>query len=40
MEKYLDYYVPDGKYWKRMQDFQEDEIFKLDALWLKALDQS
>ena len=40
MEKYLDYYVPDGKYWKRMQDFQEDEILKLDALWLKALDQS
>ena len=40
IEKYLNYYVPDGKYWKRMQDFQEDKILMLDALWLRALDQS
>ena len=37
MEKSLGYYVPDGRYWKRMQDFREDEILKLDELWIKAL---
>ena len=37
VENNLGYYVPDGRYWKRMQDFQEDEIFKLDDLWIKTL---
>ena len=37
IEKGLGYYVPDGRYWKRMQDFREDEILKLDELWIKAL---
>ena len=40
IEKSLDYYVPDGKYWKRMQDFREDEIYKLDGLWMKALKET
>ncbi len=40
MEKELNYFVPDGKYWKNMGLFKSEIISKLDSLWLKALNIS
>ena len=40
LEKKLNYFVPNGKYWKKIHSFKEEEILKLDKIWLKTLDLS
>ena len=40
LEKKLNYFVPNGKYWKKIHSFKEEEIHKLDRIWLKTLDLS
>ena len=37
LEKKLNYFVPNGKYWKKIHSFKEEEINKLDKIWLKTL---
>ncbi len=36
-EKYLGYFVEDGRYWKKMKEFDTDEIGKLDEIWLSTV---
>jgi len=40
LEKKLNYFVPNGKYWKKLHSFKEEEILKLDKMWLKILNLS
>ena len=40
LEKKLNYFVPNGKYWKKLHSFKEEEIIKLDKMWLKILNLS
>ena len=37
MEKDLNYFIPDGKYWKHEKKFDEKQIDSLDKLWLESL---
>ena len=37
LEKKLNYFVPNGKYWKKIHFFKEEEILNLDKIWLKTL---
>jgi len=40
MEKEINYFVSDGKYWKKMDQFKLEVISKLDSLWLEALNEN
>ena len=37
MEKETGYYIPDGKYWKKMNELDEKKIKKIDDLWLSSI---
>ncbi len=37
LEKKLNYFIPDGKYWKHEHKFKKTEIDNLDSIWLKCL---
>ncbi len=37
IEKELNYFIPDGKYWKHEDKFDEKKIDRLDKLWLQCL---
>ncbi|MDG2474609.1 MAG: hypothetical protein P8M50_04935 [Paracoccaceae bacterium] len=37
LETKLNYFVPDGKYWKHENKFKMEEIDRLDKIWLKCL---
>ena len=39
MEKETGYYIPDGKYWKKMNEFDEKKIKKIDDLWLSSVEK-
>ena len=36
-EQELGYFVEDGRYWKKMAEFDADEIEHLDNIWLSTL---
>ena len=38
-EKSLGYFVDDGKYWKRLAEFDQKKIDVIDELWLQAIHQ-
>ena len=38
-EKKTGYFVPDGKYWKKMDKFDQREIKEIDNLWLSSIQQ-
>ena len=38
-EKKTGYFVPDGKYWKKMDKFEKKEIKIIDNLWLSSIQQ-
>ncbi|MGE3363602.1 MAG: hypothetical protein AB7I34_09150 [Rhizobiaceae bacterium] len=37
MEQNLGYFVPDGRYWRHLDEFDEHELAKVDRLWLAAV---
>ena len=39
MEKETGYYIPDGKYWKKMNEFDEKKIKEIDDLWLSSIEK-
>ena len=39
MEKETGYYIPDGKYWKKMNEFDEEKIKEIDDLWLSSIEK-
>jgi len=36
-EKKTGYFIPDGKYWKKMDKFDQKEIKVIDDLWLSSI---
>ena len=38
MEKETGYYIQNGKYWKRMNEFDEKKIKEIDDLWLSSIE--
>ena len=36
-EKKIGYFIPDGKYWKQMDKFDQKEIKLIDELWLSSI---
>ena len=36
-EKKTGYFIPDGKYWKQMDKFDQKEIKVIDELWLSSI---
>ena len=36
-EKKTGYFIPDGKYWKQMDKFDQKEIKLIDELWLSSI---
>jgi hypothetical protein len=36
-EAELDYYVPNGRYWEDISQFDKDALIQLDALWMKTI---
>ena len=38
LEDELDYFIPDGKYWKHESKFKTREIDRLDKIWLSCID--
>ena len=39
MEKETGYYIPNGKYWKKMNEFDEKKIKEIDDLWLSSIEK-
>ena len=37
IETELNYFVNDGKYWKHENEFETEEVDKLDKIWLDCL---
>ena len=36
-EAELDYYVPDGRYWEDISQFDKDALIDLDGLWMRTI---
>jgi hypothetical protein len=36
-EDELDYYVPDGRYWEDISQFDKDALIDLDRLWMRTI---
>ena len=36
-EKKIGYFIPDGKYWKQMDKFDQKAIKVIDELWLSSI---